>query len=193
MSSSASLVDYRAALTTPGAPVPVLASAVGRLPIAMLPLALLLYVQQVSGSFAAAGLVSAGTMVGVAAGSVTQGRIMDRLGPTRPLLLVVGLFALAVTALVTAVETRQPLPVLVAFATVSGLVRPALEGASRSLWSGLVPPGPVRSAAYSYEAISLEVFFILGPAIAAFLVAAAPWPGLGVVAAAAAMALGATG
>jgi MFS family permease len=192
MSSSASLADYRAALTAPGAAVPVLASAVGRLPIAMLPLATLLYVQRVSGSFAAAGLVSAGTMIGVAAGSVAQGRVMDRLGPSRPLLLVVALFVVAVTALVAAVESAQPLPVLVVLATVSGLVRPALEGASRSLWTTLVPPGPARSAALTYEAISLEVFFILGPAVAAFLVAA-PWPGLGVAVAGAAMALGAGG
>jgi MFS family permease len=190
--ASASLADYRAALTAPGAAVPVLASAIGRLPIAMLPLATLLYVQTVSGSFAIAGLVSAGTMIGVAAGSVGQGRIIDRLGPSRPLLLVVVLFAVAVTALVAAVETGQPLPVLVALATVSGLVRPAIEGASRSLWTALVPPGPARAAALSYEAISLEVFFILGPAIAAFLVAA-PWPGLGLVVAAAAMVLGAGG
>jgi MFS family permease len=192
MSSSTSLADYRAALTAPGAAVPVLASAVGRLPIAMLPLATLLYVQRVSGSFAVAGLVSAGTMIGVAAGAVAQGRLIDRLGPSRPLLLVVALFAMAVTALVVAVEAGQPLPVLVALATVSGLVRPALEGASRSLWTTLVPPGPARSAALTYEAISLEVFFILGPAIAAFLVAA-PWPGLGLVVASAAMVLGAGG
>lgn len=190
--ASASLADYRAALTAPGAAVPVLFSAVGRLPIAMLPLATLLYVQGVTGSFAAAGLVSAGTMVGVAAGSVGQGRVMDRLGPSRPLLLVVGLFAVAVTALVAAVETAQPLPVLFLLATVSGLVRPALEGSSRALWAALVPPGPVRAAALNYEAISLEVFFILGPAIAAFLVAA-PWPGLGLVVAAAALVLGAGG
>jgi MFS family permease len=192
MSSSASLADYRAALTAPGAAVPVLASAVGRLPIAMLPLATLLYVQRMSGSFAAAGLVSAGTMIGVAAGSVAQGRMIDRLGPSRPLLLIVALFAVALTALVAAVETRQPLPALMGLATASGLVRPALEGASRSLWSTLVPPGPSRSAALTYEAISLEVFFILGPAIAALLVAA-PWPGLGVVVAGVAMALGAGG
>jgi MFS family permease len=190
MSSSATLADYRAALTAPGAAVPVIASAVGRFPIAMLPLATLLYVQRATGSFAAAGLVSAGQMIGVAAGSVAQGRLVDRLGPRRPLLVVVALFALAVTALVIAVEARQPVPVLVALATVAGLVRPALEGASRSLWTVLVPPGSARSAALTYEAISLEVFFILGPAIAAFLVAA-PWPGIGLVVAGTAMVLGA--
>jgi MFS family permease len=192
MSSSASLADYRAALTAPGAAFPVLASAVGRFPIAMLPLATLLYVQRETGSFAAAGLVSAGQMIGVAAGSVAQGRVVDRLGPSRPLLTVVALFVVAVTALVAAVETGQPLPVVIALATVAGMVRPALEGASRSLWTVLVPAGPVRSAALTYEAISLEVFFILGPAIAAFLVAA-PWPGLGLVVAATAMTIGAGG
>jgi MFS family permease len=190
MSSSATLADYRAALTAPGAVVPVIASAVGRFPIAMLPLATLLYVQRTTGSFAAAGLVSAGQMIGVAAGSVAQGRVVDRLGPRRPLLVVVALFALAVAALVTAVEIRQPVPVLVALATVAGLVRPALEGASRSLWTVLVPAGSARSAALTYEAISLEVFFILGPAIAAFLVAA-PWPGISLVVAGAAMVIGA--
>ena len=53
-----------------------------------------------------------------------------------------------------------------------------MPGASRALWTRLVPPGPRRDAAFSYEAISLEVFFILGPALAAFL-AALPWPGTG--------------
>ena len=193
MSSSASLADYRAALTAPGAAVPVLASAVGRFPIAMLPLATLLYVHRETGSFAAAGLVSAGQMIGVAAGSVAQGRVIDRLGPSRPLLMVVAVFALSVTALVTAVETGQPLAVLVALATVAGIFRPAVEGASRSLWTTLVPAGPARSAALTYEAISLEVFFILGPALAALLVAVSPWPGTGLVLAGAAMVAGAVG
>ena len=88
-----------------------LASALGRLPIAMFGLATLLYVQRVSGSFAAAGLVTAGALAGVSLGSVAQGRLMDRVGPTRPLLVLTGLFALAVAALIAAVETAQPLPV----------------------------------------------------------------------------------
>ena len=187
--SSASLADYRAALTAPGALAPVLASALGRFPIAMIGLATLLYVQRVTGSFAAAGMVSAGMLAGVSLGSVGQGRVIDRLGPTRPLLVAAGLFALAAAGLVVAVEARQPLGVYVALALLAGLVQPALPGASRALWAELVPVGPRREAAYSYEAISLEVFFILGPAVAALLVVA-PWPGTGLVAAAAAMTLG---
>ena len=41
-----------------------------------------------------------------------------------------------------------------------------------------MPPGRSRDAAFSYEAISLEVFFILGPSLAALLVLL-PWPGTG--------------
>jgi len=191
-SLSASLGDYRAALTSPGALVPALASALGRFPIAMIGLATLLYVQRETGSFAAAGLVSAGVLTGVSLGSVAQGRIMDRVGPTRPLLIAAALFAGAATALVAAVETAQPLPVLVGLALASGLVQPALPGASRALWGLLVPAGPRRAAAYSYEAISLEVFFILGPAIAVFLIMA-PWPGTGLAVAASAMTAGSVG
>ncbi len=51
MSSSSSLADYRAALTAPGALLPAVASAVARLPMAMIGLATLHYVQRVTGSF----------------------------------------------------------------------------------------------------------------------------------------------
>jgi MFS family permease len=191
-SSSASLADYRTVLTSPGAAAPALASAVGRLPIAMFGLATLLYVQRASGSFGAAGLVSAGILAGESLGAVVQGRVMDRRGTTRPLLLLAVLFGLAVALFTTAVEADQPLPVLVALALVAGLVQPALPGASRALWADLVPRGRLRDAAFGYEAISLEVFFILGPAIAAFLVLA-PWPGTGLVVAAGAMVAGSVG
>jgi MFS family permease len=183
---------YRAALTVPGAGTPALFSALGRLPVAMYALATLLYVQGVTGSFGVAGLVSAGSLVGVALGSVGQGRWVDRFGPTRPLVLVAVAFAAAVTVLIAAVEVRAPLPALVGAAFVAGLVQPSLPGASRALWGRLIAPGALRSAAYNYEAISMEVFFILGPALAAFLVAA-PWPGTGLLVAAVASVVGTVG
>ena len=191
--SATSIRDYRTALTTPGALGPTLFSVLGRLPIAMLGLAMLLFVQQVTGSFAAAGLVGAGVLIGVSIGSVAQGRVIDRWGASRPLPVTAMLFALAVTGLVIAVQAGHGLPVLVLLAVSCGLTSPAIEGAARALWGRLIPPGPVRAAAYTYEAISLEVFFILGPALAALLVAVTPWPGTGVVLAAAGMAAGAIG
>jgi MFS family permease len=192
VSHSARLADYRVALTTPGAGLPALASLLARMPIAMVGLSLLLYVQRETGSFAIAGLVSAGSLVGVAFGSVIQGRIMDRLGPTRPLLAVVGMFAIAVTTVILAIETGQPGPALVALGGAVGLTEPMVGAASRALWEHLVPPGPIRHAAYAYEAISLEVFFILGPALAGILVAA-PWAGTGLVLGAVCMIVGSIG
>jgi MFS family permease len=192
VSHSARLADYRAALTTPGARTAVLTSLLGRMPIAMVGLSLLLYVQRETGSFAIAGFVSAGSLIGVSIGAVAQGRIMDRLGPTKPLLFTTCLFVLAVTTVIIAIETRQPSAVLVALGSLIGLTEPMIGSASRALWTHLVPPGPIRHAAFAYEAISLEVFFILGPALAGVLVAA-PWAGTGLVAGAACMVVGAVG
>jgi MFS family permease len=191
VSHSARLADYRAVLRTPGALPPVIGALLARLPIAMLGLSLLLYVQRETGSFAIAGLMSAGVLIGVASGSVVQGRVMDRTGPTVPLLISCGLFAVAVTAGVLVIEAHAPTTVLVALAFGIGVTQPTVGSASRALWTRLIPPGSARQAAYAYEAISMEVFFILGPALAGLIIAA-PWPGTGVVAGSVCMIIGAT-
>lgn len=192
MSHSTRFSDYRVALTTPGAGWPVLTSLLARMPIAMIGLSLLFYVQRETGSFAIAGSVSAGSLVGVALGAVVQGRIMDRRGPTVPLLVTVALFVCAVVGVVAAVETGRHPAVLVLLGGVVGLTEPMVGAASRALWEHLVPPGPIRHAAYAYEAISLEVFFILGPALAGLLVTA-PWGGTGLVLGAVCMVVGSVG
>jgi MFS family permease len=185
------LAYYRAALTAPGALLPALASILGRLPIAMIGLALLFYVQRSTGSFAVAGAVSAGALIGVAVGSVLQGRLVDRFGATRPLLVVSTLFTAMVAVAIAAVERGAPAPALVALATAVGLSEPMVGPPSRALWGRLVPAGPVRNAGYAYEAISMEVFFILGPGLAGLLSLSGWWPGTGVVVGAASMVAGA--
>jgi MFS family permease len=162
------------------------------MPIAMVGLSLLLYVQRETGSFTIAGVVSAGSLVGVAIGSVGQGRIMDRRGPTRPLLIASALFVVSVIAVIVAVEAAQPVVTLVALGALIGLTQPMVGSASRALWTHLVPAGPVRNAAFAYEAISLEVFFILGPALAGIMVAA-PWAGTALVFSSVCMIVGGVG
>jgi MFS family permease len=191
VSHSASLTYYRAALTAPGVLLPALASIVGRLPIAMIGLALLFYVQRSTGSFAVAGVVSASALIGVAVGSVLQGRLIDRFGATRPLLAMSMLFAAVVTVAVAAVEHGASAPVLVALAMAVGLSQPMVGPSSRALWGRLLPAGPVRNAGYAYEAISMEVFFILGPGLAGLLSLSGWWSGTGVVVGAVSMIAGA--
>jgi len=82
--------------------------------------------------------------------------------------------------------------VLVGLGWLIGLTSPMVGSASRALWTHLVPAGPVRHAAFAYEAISLEVFFILGPALAGIMVAA-PWAGTGLVFSAVCMVVGGVG
>jgi MFS family permease len=190
MSHSARLSDYRAVLSTPGALIPVIGALLARLPIAMVGLSLLLYVQRETGSFAIAGLVSAAVLVGVATGSVVQGRVMDRLGPSRPLLVTSVLLAVTLTFGVMAIESHAATPLVVVLAFAIGTTQPTTGSASRALWTHLIPSGSKRQAAYAYEAISMEVCFILGPALAGLLIAA-PWAGTGVVAAGICMIMGA--
>lgn len=192
VSNSVTLTDYRTALRTRGAAAPVVASILARLPVAMIGLALLLYIQRTTGSFGVAGLVSAGNLAGVAFGSVFQGRIMDRVGPTRPLLVVSGIFVALVATEIAVIESGGPAVAMVLLAVVVGTCEPMTGPASRALWTLLLPEGRVRDAAYSYEAISMEVFFILGPGLAGLLVTM-PWAGTGLVAGAVCMVLGSVG
>ncbi|RJQ85855.1 MFS transporter [Amycolatopsis panacis] len=184
------LADYRAALTAPGARGPAVASALARLPIAMVGISALLYVQRETGSFADAGLVSASALAGVSLGAVIQGRLIDRFGPTRPLLVVAALLTLSMTALAVAIDAHASTFALVALSAATGLSEPMVGSASRALWTKLLPAGQARNAALSYEAISMEVFFILGPGIAGLLITA-PWPGTGMIVGAATMVIGA--
>lgn len=191
MSQSVSIGHYRAALTAPGALAPAIASALARLPIAMVGLALLFYVQRATGSFAIAGAVTAGALVGVATGSVAQGRIVDRIGPTRPLLAFSAVFTVLVALEIAAVQSGAHPVLLVVAAYGVGSCQPMVSSASRALWAQLLPPGRVRNAAYAYDAISLEVFFILGPGLAGLLAATSWWAGTGVVVSAAMLLAGA--
>src|SRR5438045_2011100 len=74
--------SYRELLEIRRARLPVLASIIGRLPIALSGLAAIFLVQAETGSFADAGIVEACYTVGAAVGLPAQGRLVDRLGQT---------------------------------------------------------------------------------------------------------------
>ena len=166
-----------------------MASLAARLPVAMLGLALLLYVQRTTGSFAIGSLASGSALIGVATGSIVQGRLIDRFGPTKPIIIAAVLLVLVVAGVIAAIEYRAPVPVLVLLSFCSGLTELAVISASRALWSRLLPAGPARHAAYSYEAMTIDVFFILGPGLAGLL-ASTPWAGIGLCVGTACMVIG---
>src|ERR687883_1116473 len=62
---------------------PFLASVIGRMPISMAPLAAVLLIQQVRGSYAVAGLVTGTYALGATIGTPVLGRLVDRFGQPR--------------------------------------------------------------------------------------------------------------
>ena len=78
--------SYLSVWRLPSAPVLLLAGFAGRLPSAMVPLALLLMVQQQTGSYAVAGFAAAAYGLAMAAMAPVLGRLADRRTP-RPVLL----------------------------------------------------------------------------------------------------------
>ncbi len=76
-----SLERYAELFRVPGMAAAVTASVVGRIPIGMAGLSILLFVQGKSGSFAQAGTVSALYVLGLAVVAPFLGRLIDRTGP----------------------------------------------------------------------------------------------------------------
>ncbi len=164
---------YGALLALPGARRPVIASAIGSMPIGMFGLAVLLLAQDATGSFAAAGRVVGAFGLGNALGAVAQGRLMDRLGQTAVLRGAALVHALACSALVIAAVRDAPSGVLLACAAAGGLALPQLPAAMRSLWSVLARDREQRETAYAMVAIVFEVAVLTAPALTAAIVALA--------------------
>ena len=164
---------YAALLALPGARWPVIASAVGSMPIGMFGLAVLLLAQDATGSFAIAGQVVGAFGIGNALGAVTQGRLMDRLGQTRVLRTAAVAHALACAALVVVAHEGAGTGWLYASAALGGLALPQLPAAMRSLWSVLARDQQQRETAYAMVSIVFEIAVLTAPALTAAIVALA--------------------
>jgi predicted MFS family arabinose efflux permease len=184
-------------LRVPGARGPVVASALGSLPIGMYILAILLLAREATGSFAEAGRVSGAFGLANALGAVAQGRLMDRLGQPPVLRVAAAGHALAVAALVVAAERRAPTVALLLCAVAGGACLPQVPAAMRSLWSVLVEDEERRQAAYAMVAIVFEVSVVAAPALVAAIITvaspAAATAAAAVLASGAALAFAATG
>jgi MFS family permease len=151
----------------PSAPVLLLAGFAGRLPSAMVPLALLLMVQQETGSYAVAGGISATFGIATAMVAPVLGRLADRRSP-RPVLLLQALaYPLLLLGVAVAVLRGAPVPVMFAAAAAVGMSTPLISGTVRALWSRVDPK--IRPTAYALDATATELVFVAGPTLVAAL------------------------
>jgi predicted MFS family arabinose efflux permease len=138
------------------------ASIVARLPLAMLTIGMLVHVQHVTGSFAAAGLVSGTLAVAQGAGGPALGRLVDRRGQTA-VLLATALVSGAGLMTTAALPADAPLPALIALAAVIGFATPPVGPCMRALLPGMVDGPDEQRGAYAVDSAAVELTWVSGP------------------------------
>lgn len=173
---------YAEVLSVPGALRFSATGLVGRLPIAMVTLGIVLLVSGTTGSYAYAGQVSAAYVLASAVAAIPQGRLMDRYGQ-RTVITVASLgFGLGLGLLVQAVLAQAPTPLPHLAAMMAGLSQPLIGSAVRARWQHVLERPRDLQTAFALEAVVDEMVFMAGPTVVTFL--ATLWhPAAGLVAA----------
>jgi MFS family permease len=144
------------------------AALVARLPIGIDSLAIVLFLRQETGSYAAAGLVSAAFALGGGAGAPLSGRLIDRFGQARVLMPLAIVHAAGLGALVGLTLLGAPVALLAAAALVGGLAIPPISATLRPLWAPLLEREPgLLPTAYALDSVLIEFVFVFGPLLTA--------------------------
>ena len=138
------VAKYRSVLAVRGAPALIVSSVVGRLPLGMASLALLLLVRGSHHSYAIAGLVVGAYGFANAAAAPVQGRLIDRFGRARVLVPSAVAQALVLIAFVLACSGGASGAVLVPVAAAAGALTPSVSATTRALLRAVFqdPGGP---------------------------------------------------
>jgi predicted MFS family arabinose efflux permease len=166
-----SLSRYATLLERPELRRTIVASVIGRLPIGILGLAILLATQAASGSFGHAGAVAACYLAGLATMAPVLGRVIDRTGPSRILLACALLFPATLVALVAALHYDAPVWTSFALAALAGASFPPITVCLRTFLRQRLAEEAQLVTAYSLESVLIEVIFIVGPMLVALFVA----------------------
>ena len=159
------MTAYARLLRRRGATPVLLLSLLARLPVAMVPLGLVLLVRAERGSFAAAGLVAGAFAVGTAAGSPAWGRAMDARGQSALLATGSILGAVLVATLALLPGTAVPLALLTVAALLAGGALPPVTPAARTAWRALLGESGDLRTALALDAAAVEVLFVGGPVL----------------------------
>jgi MFS family permease len=162
------LSRYLDVLRTPGVARLALFTLIGRLPFAIVGLSIVLLMRREGYGYGDIGAVLAGESVAIALTGALIGRLADRSGRARVILILGVLTTLLLAAETVAILANAPVPLLAGLAALQGGTIPPISASMRSLWGRLVPEERVESA-YAFDAIQLELVFVAGPLVAAGL------------------------
>jgi MFS family permease len=165
----AAATSPRAILRAPGIARTYGTSLIARLPMGAHGLVLLLFVHQLTGSYALGGAASGAFALSMALSSPPLGRLIDRHGQTRILVPLAFAQGAVHLALATA-PSDTPAALLLGGAVATGLLLPPMSAAARALWADLLDRD-VLPAAYALEAAVLEAVYIVGPLLIVGVVA----------------------
>lgn len=164
---------YGSILRQPGAPRLVITAMIARIPVGINAIAVVLLVRRATGSFADAGVVDAGLALGAVLISPGQGRLIDHFGQPRVLIPSAFVSSGALIGLDVAVHRHVSIALLTLLAVIGGGALPPMSASMRALWAFLIPEPERRDAAFGFEAITAELYFIAGPLITALIVTVA--------------------
>lgn len=172
------LQTYRQ-IFTPATALFSLTGLVARLPISMVGLGIVLLAEHQTGSYGFAGSVSAVALVANACFAIVQGRLIDRLGQSRVLPVVISVWGVGLALAMGSLEWDWPRWTTYAFAALAGASLPSVGSCVRARWSHHLADRPERlHTAFSYEAVGDETVFLFGP-IAVTLLATGVHPAAG--------------
>jgi MFS family permease len=162
---------YAALFRAPGLSATYAASILGRLPIGIATLAILLFLRERSGSFSVAGTAAACYVAGLAVVAPALGRMMDRVGPRPVLTASAVVYPLALAALIALVLGSAATGWVLVAAALAGAAFPPVTVCMRAMYPRLVPDPALLHSAYSVDSALVETVFIIGPIIVAGFVA----------------------
>lgn len=158
---------YLTLLRTPGAANFSAAGLVGRLPISMIGLGIVLLETSKGESYAIAGSIAAAFAVAAAFGGPVVSGYVDRHGQHRVLPFAAGLNAAFMLLLLVGLQGDWPLPAVLVIAACAGVFLPNMGALVRARWA-YVASDRIHLA-YSWESILDEVVFVVGPPLVTVL------------------------
>jgi MFS family permease len=165
------VTPYRPFLAHPGVKSALVITFLARMPVGMMMLSMVMFLRESLGNFKLAGSILGVYFLAMAVSSPVKGRLIDRLGPMRPLKLCALLDPLSFAAFIAATALGAPVPVIVASVVAMGLFSTPVATLARALWRHRFQSDNDRRMAFALDSVLMELNFTMGPALIGVMLA----------------------